>query len=111
EQQDKFKGDERHYFSSYSYLALFMMVRQRSPTFFNFTISRNEKRTPNLFSISVISTILVSESHPSTSWAVVLSVNVMSSLFNTFLNIPFSISNNSVVSIYLIVPYLLSDVL
>ena len=34
-----------------------------------FTISRNEKRTPNLFSISVISTILVSESHPSTSWA------------------------------------------
>ena len=97
-------------FSSYSYLALFLMVWQRSPTFFSFTISRNEKRTPNLFSISVISTILVSESHPSTSWAVVLSVNVMSSLFNTFLNIPFSISNNSVVSIYLIV-YLLSDVL
>ena len=42
-----------------------------SPTFLSFTISLKVKRTLNFFSILFISCMLVSESHPSTSWAVV----------------------------------------
>ena len=42
-----------------------------SPTFLSFTISLKVKRTLNFFSILFISCMLVSESHPSISWAVV----------------------------------------
>ena len=47
-----------------------MMARQRSPTSFNFTMSRKVNLTPNAFSTSLMSSILVSESQPSTSRAV-----------------------------------------
>ena len=51
-----------------------------SPTFLSFTISLKVKRTLNFFSILFISCMLVSESHPSTSWAVVSLSSTMFSL-------------------------------
>ena len=54
-----------------------------SPTFLSFTISLKVKRTLNFFSILFISCMLVSESHPSTSWAVVSLSSTMFSLFST----------------------------
>ena len=61
-----------------SQLLLVRMAWQMSPTFLSFTISLKVKRTLNFFAILFISCMLVSESQPSTSWAVVSLSSTMS---------------------------------